>query len=231
MAPKKKPALKLEGDSTSAIKKPAPKRSPPAGQKSGAVAKKPPPKKAAGKIPTAIEKETKKRSTKAIAKTDSVINDEDISDKPAGNTRAATKKESNEEPSRPAGKKVAATATAKNPKARSTKPADKSSAAAKEPTSEPVDIPSAGKAPPASPKRKRTTEDKWTEAADLPVPKSPRLDEGKPASILVSLSETVTISGFANHLGNPLMRVESIRQCQKLPLLTVPLTSKTCLRQ
>lgn len=183
MAPKKKPALKLKGDGTSAIKKPAPKRSTLAGKESGAVAKKPP-RKAVGKIPTAIKKETKKGSTKATAKTDSVINDEDISDKPAGNTRAATKKESNEEPSRPSRKTV--TATSKNPKARSTKPADKSSAAAKEPTSEPVDIPSAGKAPPASPKRKRTTEDKWTEAADLPVPKSRRLDEGKPASILVS---------------------------------------------
>lgn len=201
MAPKKKPPKKLDGGSASGTKMPAPKRTTQAEKKSGGVAKKPSPKKAVRKTPTGIKKETKKKSTKATGKAGTIIKKEpeEISDKPAGNTRAAAKKGS-KEPTKPAGKSVTATATATattaRSKGKSTKPVGNTSAVTKEPTPELVDILSDGDNPAVSPKRKRKTEDKWTETTDLPVPKSPKLDKGTSLSI-PKLSRRVAFSRCA----------------------------------
>lgn len=176
MAPERRPVKKAEGKIASAIKKPAPKKPTEVGKKSIGVAKKPPPKKPVGKTSAAIKKETKKSSTKATSKADNPIKEEHekISDKPAGNTRAAKKNKSEEAPITTVGKSV--TATSKKPRGRPTKPPGQTRAATKEPTPEPVDIPSED-TPASSTKRKRETQDKWTETTHLPVPKSPKLGD------------------------------------------------------
>ncbi|CAD6580995.1 MAG: hypothetical protein ASARMPREDX12_000332 [Alectoria sarmentosa] len=193
MAPKKRPAKKSEGGSTSA-NKPAQRKSTKTEKKSSSVAKKPPPKESVGKT-AAIKKETKKKSIKVTGKAAAVIKVEEISDKPAGNTRAATKKEPKDKPTKSAGKPVAA--TTKKPKRKPPKPAGKTSAAAKEPSSELVGFPSEDK-PAASPNRKRKTEDKWTETTDLPVPKSPKLNPGSSPNPSRKSREIRTLEEFAS---------------------------------
>lgn len=179
MAPKKKLAKKSEGESTSATK-PAQRKSTKTEKKSACVAKKPPPKKSMGKT-AAIKKETKKNSIKVTGEASAVIKVEEISDKPAGNTRAATKKEPKDKPTKPARKPVTA-------KRRPPKPAAKTSAAAKEPSSE-LDGFSSEDTWAASPNRKRKTEDKWTETTDLPVPKSTKLNPGRCLLICTSFQK------------------------------------------
>ena len=166
MASKRRPAKKAEGKIASAIKKPAPK-------KSIGVAKKPLAKKPVGKTPAAIKKETKKSSTIATSKTDNLIKEEhekNFDKPPAGNTRAA-KKRFEEAQLINIGKSV--TATSKKPIGRPAKPPGETPVATKAPTPEHVDVPIED-APKASPKRKRETQDKWTETTDLPVSKSPK---------------------------------------------------------
>ena len=182
MAPQKKAAKKPGDNSTSTTKKLAPKQPSRVGKKSRGAAKKPSLKKPMGKTPTEIKKErkeTEKKSAKAASKAEILIKDEDISNKPAGNTRAATKKESKDGPTEPWGKASTAPTTTKTSKNKSKEPEAKTRSTTKEPTLELVDIPSEDDAPAANLKRKRATEDKWTETTDLPVPKSPKLDEGK----------------------------------------------------
>lgn len=149
---------------------------PPAADHSGTTMA--PKKPKVNSTPATKKSAPKKNPTKATSKAGTVNKEEreDISDKPAGNTRAADKKRSAEVSSKPAGKTVTDTAKKSNdkpPKARG-----KTSAATREPTPEPDSSPSEEAIRLPSPKRKRETADKWTETTDLPVPKYPKLDEG-----------------------------------------------------
>ena len=167
MAPKKKHA-----------RKPAPKKSNQAGKKSNAVDKKTPSYKPVAKTPTAIKKETKTKTTKSTSRADPVVADEDISEQPPGRTRAATRRAVKEEPTKSTVSTLTTTTTTKKSQGKPAKIAGTKSFATNEPSPEPVEIPSENDTLPASPKRKRTTEDKLTDTTDLPRPKSPRLYEG-----------------------------------------------------
>ena len=167
MAPKKKNA-----------RKPAPKKPNQAGKKSNAVAKKTPPHKPVAKTPTATKKDTKTRATNSTSKADPVLEDENVSERPPGRTRAATRRAAEEEPTKSTVSTLTTTSTTKKSQGKPAKIAGTKSVATNEPSPEPVEIPSENDSPPASPKRKRTTEDKLTDTTDLPRPKSPRLYEG-----------------------------------------------------
>lgn len=149
-------------------------------KKSVGVRKKPPPKKPAVNAPAGTSEETNQESAKATGKADNVIKkDEDVSDRPARNTRAATKKGSKQGSTEPLDETSTAPTTITTSKTKPNKSADKTRATTKEPTSVPVNIPSEDEVPLANLKRQRATEDKWTETTDLPGPKSSKLDKGK----------------------------------------------------
>ena len=186
MAPKKKQAKKpapkkatqAGKTSTDVAKKPAPKKPTQAGKKSTDVAKKRPSHQPVAKAPAAIEKETKTKATKSTSKADLVVHDQDISDKPAGRTRAAARRAA-EEPTKSTVTTLTTTTTIKKSQGKAAKTSGTKSIATNERSPEPVDVPSENDTPPASPKRKRATEDKSTDTTDLPRPKSPKLHEGK----------------------------------------------------
>ena len=191
MAPKKKPtkkpapkkATQAGKKSTDVAKKPAPKKPTRAGKKSADVAKKTPSHKPVAKTPTAIKKETKTKATKPTSKADLVVEDHD---NPAGRTRAGTRRAAEEEPTKSTVTTLTTTTTIKKSQGKAAKTSGMKSVATKERYPEPVDIPSGNDTPPASPKRKRATEDKSTDTTDLPRPKSPKLHEGKWLSKSVS---------------------------------------------
>ena len=143
------------------------------------VGKKPPPKKPVGNAPAATSEETNQVSAKATGQADNVIKDEDISDRPARNTRAATKKGSKQGSTELLDETSTAPTTITTSKTKPNKSADKTGATTKEPASVSVSIPSEDDAPLASLKRQRATEDKWTETTDLPRSKSSELDKGE----------------------------------------------------
>ena len=184
MAPKKKPikkpapkkATQAGKKSTDVAKKPAPKKPTRAEKKSADVAKKTPSHKSVAKIPAAIKKETKTKATKSTSKADLVVEDHD---NPAGRTRAATRRAAEEEPTKSTVTTLTTTTTFKKSQGKAAKTSGTKSIATKERSPEPVDPPSENDTPPASPKRKRATEDKSTDTIDLPRPKSPKLHEGK----------------------------------------------------
>ena len=143
------------------------------------VGKKPPPKKPVGNAPAATSEETNQESAKAMGQADNMIKDEDISDRPARNTRAATKKGSKQGSTEFLDETSTALTTITTSKTKPTKSANKIGVTTKEPASVSVNIPSEDDAPLASSKCQRETEDKWTETTDLPRPKSSKLDKGK----------------------------------------------------
>ena len=168
MAPKKKQA-----------KKPAPKKATPAGKKSTDVAKKTPSHKPVAKTPTAVKKETKTKATKSTSKANLVVENQNISDKPAGRTRAAARRAAEEKATESTVTALTTTTTIKKSQGRPAKTAGTKSIATNKRSPEPVDIASENDTLRASPKRKRATEDKSTDTADLPRPKSPKVHEGK----------------------------------------------------
>ena len=186
----KKPAAKKATQagkkSTDVAKKPAPKKPTQAGKKSTDVANKTPSSKPVAKTPTAIKKETKTKATKSTSKADPVVEDQDISDKPAGRTRAATRRAAEEEPAKNTVTTLTATTTSKKSQGKAAKTSGTKSIATNERSLEPADLSSENDTLPASPKRKRATEDKSTDTTDLPRPKSPKLHEGKWFSKFVS---------------------------------------------
>ena len=148
-------------------------------KRSFGVGKKPPPKKLVGNAPAATSEETNQESAKATGKADNVIKGEDTSDRPARNTRAATRKGSKQGSTEPLDETSTAPTTITTSNTKPDQPADKTRATTKEPISVPVNIPGEDEVPPASLKRQRANEDKWTETTDLPRPKSSKLDKGK----------------------------------------------------
>lgn len=143
------------------------------------VRKKPPQKKPVGNALAATSEETNLEPAKATYKADTMAKDEDNSDKPARNTRAATKNQSKQGSTESLDDTSTAPTTVTTSKRYPNEPADKTSAATKESSSEPVNISSEDDVPLASLKRKGATEDKWTETTDLPRLKSSKLDKGK----------------------------------------------------
>ena len=143
------------------------------------------------KVPAATREEAKEKSAGATGKADTVISDEEISDKPAGDTLATTEKESKQGSTEPPCETSAAPTTktseldTKNPSSGETR------ATTKEPPTAPVGISneddeplspgilSEDEAARESLKRKRANEEGWTESTYSPVPKSPKLDDGQ----------------------------------------------------
>lgn len=149
------------------------------------------PKNHGGKAPTAIREETKEESAGATGKADTVVSDEEISDKPAGNNLAASKEDSKQGSTEPLSETSTAPTTTKTSEKGPETLSGETRATTKEPTPEPVGILSEDDVslppgilseddvPLASLKRKRSIEDKWTANTDAPAPKSPKLVEGQ----------------------------------------------------
>lgn len=149
------------------------------------------PKKPVKKAPAAIRKGKKEESAEVTSKPDTVVIDEEISDNSTGNTLDAAKKESGQGSAELLSETSTAPTVTKQSEMKPENSPGEARGTTNEPPPEPVGILNEDNEPlppvilsedevaSASLKRKRAIEDKRPESTDLPVPKSPKLDEGQ----------------------------------------------------